>query len=202
VSQLTLLVLVALTAQIVLPAETYAQAASGTQTIFSVSKNVSGLPNGPLFWRLETFSKIEEAEAAAGPLGLVAEGDGHVWLFTVVPEGAPCSGGTSVAEVGPLPVPPAAEYELRVTQNVVPTAEAGMPHMHPGPESVYVETGEVIERTASGDRILTAGEASAGQPAGTAMQLENSGGRRAILLFVLDAAQPFSTPATLTGSGV
>jgi hypothetical protein len=110
VHRLTLLAFVPLLVPIVLPVQTYAQAASGTQTIFSVSKQVSDLPAGPLFWRLETFSTLEEAQAAAGPLGLLAEGDGEVWVFTLGVEGDPPSGGTVVAEIGPLPVPPAAEF--------------------------------------------------------------------------------------------
>ena len=68
-------------------------------------KQVVELPAGPLFWRIETFSNgflgsghdqygnpvasaFAQAQAAAGPWGLVAESADKVWLFTLGPAGA------------------------------------------------------------------------------------------------------------------
>ncbi len=54
-------------------------------------KRVTHLPDGPLVWRLETFPTLAAARAAEGPLGLVAESTGQVWLFTLGPAGG-CGG--------------------------------------------------------------------------------------------------------------
>ena len=45
-------------------------------------KKIEKLPAGPLFWRIENFSTLGDAQAAAGPTGLAAELASKVWLFT------------------------------------------------------------------------------------------------------------------------
>ena len=55
-------------------------------------RKVAELPAGPLFWRIENFSTLAQAQAAAGPWALVAESAGKVWLFTLGPAGG-SSGG-------------------------------------------------------------------------------------------------------------
>jgi hypothetical protein len=66
-------------------------------------KKVSQLPDGPLFWRVDNFSSLADAQAAAGPTGLPAEVAGKVWLFTLGPKGGSSPGGSMVAEIGPVP---------------------------------------------------------------------------------------------------
>jgi len=44
-------------------------------------KKVQQLPPGPLFWRIDNFPTLAQAQAAAGPTGLAAEVAGKVWLF-------------------------------------------------------------------------------------------------------------------------
>jgi len=48
-----------------------------------VEKKVTELPQGDLFWRIDTFDTKEQAQQAAGPLGLVAEYDvpEQAWYF-------------------------------------------------------------------------------------------------------------------------
>ena len=41
-------------------------------------KKVAELPAGSLFWRIENFTALDKAQAAAGPLSLVAESAGKV----------------------------------------------------------------------------------------------------------------------------
>jgi hypothetical protein len=72
-------------------------------------KKVTELPSGLLFWRLENFPTLVQAQAAAGHTGL-AESGGNVWLFTFGPAGGSSAGGTKVAEVGPLPTVVATQY--------------------------------------------------------------------------------------------
>jgi len=63
-------------------------AGAGTLVVKSmVEKKVDKLPPGPLFWRVETFATLAQAQAAAGPLGLAAESNGKAWLFTLGPAG-------------------------------------------------------------------------------------------------------------------
>jgi hypothetical protein len=50
-------------------------------------KKVEELPAEPLFWRIENFAALPQAQAAAGPWSLVAESAGKVWLFTLGPAG-------------------------------------------------------------------------------------------------------------------
>ena len=61
-------------------------------------KKVQQLPSGPLFWRIDNFPTLAQAQAAAGPTGLAAEVAGKVWLFTLGPKGGSSPGGSKVAE--------------------------------------------------------------------------------------------------------
>jgi hypothetical protein len=63
-------------------------------------KRVTELSPGDLFWRIDTFESKDQARAAAGSLGLVAEYDGKVRLFTLGRAGEGGKGGTKVAEIG------------------------------------------------------------------------------------------------------
>src|SRR5215212_7909801 len=49
-----------------------------------------------------TYIGTAAMPASAGPTGLVVETGGKVWLFTLGPAGNASSGGTKVAEIGPL----------------------------------------------------------------------------------------------------
>jgi hypothetical protein len=55
-------------------------------------KKVTELPSGPLFWRLENFPTLVQAQAAAGHTGLAVESGGKVWLFKLGPRGWVISG--------------------------------------------------------------------------------------------------------------
>ena len=93
-----------------------------------VEKKVTELPPGDLFWHINTFDTKEQAQAAAGPLGLVAEDNGKVWLFTLGLAGEGAKGGTKVAEIGPLPRITAQEYLLRVNEAGGPKGSATAAH--------------------------------------------------------------------------
>src|SRR5690242_11873240 len=62
-------------------------------------KKVGELPRGDLFWRIETFGTLEQANAVAGPWSLVAESAGKVWLFTLGSPSSVSGKGTKVAEI-------------------------------------------------------------------------------------------------------
>ena len=169
-----------------------------------VEKRVSQVPPSPLFYRLDTFPSLEAAEAAAGPYGLAGQtSDGRAWLFTLGPSGASSPGGTTVAEVGPLSAPPASEYLLRVQENITPPGRTGDVHTHPGAEGWFVLNGEQTIRTPAGMTRTVAGQAAVGPSGGTPLQLmaNESVERHALSLFVLDAAQPMTSPAEFPPAG-
>jgi hypothetical protein len=163
-------------------------------------KKIAKLPPGPLFWRVESFATKAEADRAAGPLSLSAEAAGKAWLFTLGPAGAAASsGGTKVAEVGPLPAVEAPEYLLRINYATGVPGSTTPVHTHPGSEAFYVLAGEQSIRGPQG-----VARAKPGQPViggggdSMPMQVSSSGTAdlQALVMFVVDATKPFSSPAT------
>lgn len=180
---------------LVCPPGTWAQEALVVRSL--AEKRVAQLPTGPLFWRVETFPTLAAAQAASGPTGLVAESAGQIWLLTLSPRGGASPGGTRVAEVGPLPVVEATEYLLRINEAAGPPGSVTPVHIHPGSEAFYVLTGEQSIRTPTGTIRVAAGRPEAGPGGGTPLQVSSTGATDllALVMFVVDAAQPFSSPA-------
>ena len=162
-------------------------------------KKVAELPAGELFWRIENFPSGEQARAAAGEWALVTEAAGKVWLFTLGASGGATPGGARVAEVGPIPRIVALQYLLRINEASGPPGSVTPVHSHPGSEAFFVLTGEQSIRGAHGTMVVRAGRPEAGHGADMAMQVSSSGTTdlRSLVMFVVDAAKPFSSPATL-----
>ena len=160
-------------------------------------KKVAELPAGPLFWRLENFSTLAQAQAAAGTWALVAETAGKVWLFTLGPSGGSSAGGTKVAEVGPIPQVVATQYLLRINEASGPPGSITPAHSHPGSEAFYVLAGETSSHTPDGVKRVGAGQGGTGHGANTPMQVSSSGSTElhSLVMFVVDATKPFSSPA-------
>lgn len=165
-------------------------------------KRVTQLPAGPLFWRVETFPTLAAAQAAAGPTAVVAESAGRIWLFTLGPGGGSSPGGIRVAEVGPLPVVQATQYLLRINEASGAPGSVTTVHSHPGSEAFYVLAGELSLRTSAGTSRVAAGRTETGPGGGTPLQVSSTGAADllALVMFVVDADQPFSSPATLPTS--
>lgn len=162
-----------------------------------IEKKVTELPPGDLFWRIDNFDTKEQAQEAAGPMGLVAEYDGKVWLFTLGQAGEVSKGGKKVAEIGPIPRFSATEYLLRINEAGGPVGSSTPVHTHPGSEAFYVVAGELSQKTPHGVALVAAGQSMVGHGADTPMQVSNtgSGDLRELALFVVDANRPFSSPA-------
>ena len=160
-------------------------------------KKVPELPAGTLFWRLENFTALAQAQAAAGPWGLVAESAGKVWLFTLGPAGGSSAGGTNVAEVGPIPRIVAPQYLLRINEASGPPGSVTPVHTHPGSEAFYVLAGEQSIRSPHGVMRVKVGQPEAGHGADMPMQVSSSGSTdlHSLVMFVVDATKPFSSPA-------
>jgi quercetin dioxygenase-like cupin family protein len=190
-----------------------AVAADGVYVVQAVAeKRVKQLPDGPLYWRIESFPTLAQAQAAIGPdrwnpntvtydgaTALAAEVAGKDWLFTLGPKGGSTPGGTEVAEIGPVPPITAPEYLLRINYGSGPPGAKTPQHSHPGSEAFYVISGQLGQRTPQGVRHVDAGHTMNGHPAGMSMEVFNSGTTdlTALIMFVVDATKPFSSPAQL-----
>ena len=162
-------------------------------------KKITQLPPGPLFWRIDNFPTLAEAQAVAGPTGLAAEVSGKVWLFTLGPKGGSSPGGSKVAEIGPVPPISAPEYLLRINSAGGPPGVKTPVHTHPGSETFYVLTGELSQKTPHGVSHVAAGQSMSGHGPGMPMEVSSSGPSdlRALVMFVMDATKPFSSPAAM-----
>jgi hypothetical protein len=162
-------------------------------------RKIPQLPPGPLFWRIDTFPTLAQAQAAAGPAALAAEAAGKVWLFTLGPQGASSPGGIEVAEIGPVPPISASEYLLRVNLTGGPPGVKTPVHTHPGSESFYVLTGELSQKSPHGMSHVPAGQFMPGHGPGMPMEVSSTGtgDLTALVMFVTDANKPFSSPATM-----
>ena len=162
-------------------------------------KKVSTLPTGDLFWRVENFPALDQARSAASEWALVAESAGKVWLFTLGPAGGSSPGGAKLADVGPIPRIAAAEYLLRINEASGPPGAVTPVHSHPGSEAFFVLAGEQSIRGAHGTMVVKAGQPEAGHGPAMPMQVSSSGATNlhSLVMFVVDAGKPFSSPATL-----
>jgi len=160
-------------------------------------RRVADLPAGELFWRIETFATLAQAQAAAGPWGLAAESGGKEWLFTLGPADGSSAGGTEVAEVGPIQRIAASQYLLRINEASGSPGSITSVHTHPGSEAFYVLSGEQDIRTPQGVVRVESGQSQAGSGSDTPMQVSSGGSRElhALVMFVVDAGRPFSSPA-------
>lgn len=164
-----------------------------------VEKKLQQLPAGPLFWRLENFPALAQAQAAAGPTGLAAEVGGKVWLFTLGPKGQSSAGGSKVAEVGPVPPVTAPEYLLRINHIFGPPGSKTPVHTHPGAEAFYVLSGRLGQRTPQGVMHAEASQFMTGHGPDTPMEVFSAGTTDLdqLVMFVVDATKPFSSPAKM-----
>lgn len=161
-------------------------------------KKVQALPAGTLFWQVESFAALTQAQAAAGPTGLAVESGGKAWLFRLGPKGmGPSDGGKHMAEVGPVPQVAANEFLLRINEASGPAGSITPVHTHPGSEAFYVLAGEQSIRTPHGVMRVKAGQTETGHGADVPMQVSSSGTTdlHALVMFVVDATKPFSSPA-------
>ena len=161
-------------------------------------KIVEKLPAGPLYWRVESFPTPEAAKASEGPWSLAAKAWGGAWLITLGHQGDTTHGGRKVAEVGPIPPSPSTNrLLLRVNRAGGPPGSKTPVHTHPGSEAFFVLKGQLTQRTPHGLSRVEAGNVMNGHEPGMVMQLESTGSEQLeqLVMFVVDAEKPFSTPA-------
>ena len=160
-------------------------------------KKVKELPAGPLYWQIENFATLAQAQAAASPTSLVTEITGKVWLCTLGSKDAPTHGGNKVADIGPVPPITAPEYLLRLNNSGGPPGATTPVHTHPGSETFYVISGRLSQRSSHGIAYVEAGQSMPGHGPGMPMAIISDGATdlNAIVMFFADATKPFSSPA-------
>ena len=179
------------------------QAIAGAHEPLSIKplaeKKVTELPAGKLTWTIETFDSVALADAAAGPWSLTVQSAGKVWLFSLGNGDRPPSSGTKVAEVGPIPRFSAKTYLLRINDASGPPGSATPIHSHPGSEAFFVLSGEQSIRSSTKVMKVAEGHTEPGQGAENAMEVSSTGTTdlHALVMFVVDADKPFSSPAKL-----
>jgi quercetin dioxygenase-like cupin family protein len=161
-------------------------------TCSTANQKLGRLPQGPIFWHLDTYSTRALAEAAKGPRGSVVESLGKIWLFTIAEAGWHPSGGERVAEIGPLLVTPDTEYTAVYLESIFDPGMTAPVHTHSGPEAFYTLTGEscleipdgVLRERGDGHTIIV--------PGGPPMLLTATGTvrRRGVVLILHDSSQP------------
>ena len=152
------------------------------------------LPETPLFWHLHQFPTRRAAEIARGSRSTVVEAFQQIWLLTIAERGWQPSGGRRIAEIGPLPLPPAADFTAMYAEATFAPGGSVAPHRHSGPEVWYTLTGEQCLETPTGKLVARAHESTI-IPAGSPMALLTLGTelRRALFLILHDSSQPAST---------
>jgi hypothetical protein len=191
----TVLVLLSLAGSALVPSTATAQGKFVVEPVAEIK--VKQLPPGPLFWRIENFETLAAAKAAAGPTAIAAEVAGKVWLFTLGPKDGSSPGAKKVAEIGPVPPVAAPEYLLRINRAAGPPGAKTPVHTHPGSEAFYVVSGKLGQRTPHGVSYAEAGTVMNGHGADTPMEVFSAGTSdlEQLVMFLVDAARPFSSPA-------
>jgi hypothetical protein len=157
-----------------------------------VEAQVGVLPQGPVFWQLNTYPTRAAAEAAKRPHDTVLESLDKVWLLSLREKGYRPAGGLAVAEIGPLGVNPSAAYTAQYMEAVFPPGYETRPRTHPGPEAWYHEAGEVCLETPNGKASGHVGDGGFIVPGGLPMRLSVTGTveRRSLVLILGETGKP------------
>ena len=96
----------------------------------------------------------------------------------------------------------APQYLLRINEASGAPGSVTSVHSHPGSEAFYVLAGELSLRTPAGISRVATSQTETGPGGGTPLQVSSTGTTDllALVMFVVDADQPFSSPAQLPSS--
>jgi quercetin dioxygenase-like cupin family protein len=122
------------------------------------NRPLSGTLARTVYWHIDRFKSLDDAKKAAGPNGVAAEAHGNVWLMTVEGKTKDHHGGRHVALIGPLILPAAESYTMRVASSLLKHGASTPVHIHSGPEVWYIVRGEQCLETQNAARRLKAGQ--------------------------------------------
>lgn len=108
-----------------------------------------------VYWHIDRFNSLDDANRGAGPNGVATEAHGGVWLMTVEGRGKEHHGGRHVAWIGPFTLPAARDYTMNVRSSLLKQGASTPVHRHSGPEVFYIVVGEqCLETERTGHRIV------------------------------------------------
>ena len=108
-----------------------------------------------VYWHIDRFDSLETAMNAAGSDAVAVEAHGYFWLLTVEGRTEEHHGGRHIAWLGPLVLPKAERYSMRVQSTLLMRGSTTPVHTHSGPEVFYIVEGEqCIERPDGGQHLL------------------------------------------------
>jgi hypothetical protein len=150
-----------------------------------------------VYWHLRNYETVEAANAVKSRTGVVSAEDGKVWLSEFAAKDAAPKGGTPVAVMGPMKLPPAKSYTAVLSYAVMRPGDSSRIHTHAGPEAWYVIAGEQCLETPAGALRLKAGQGGGAVEADTPMMLHVTGTtiRHSFALVIHDASRPRGTPS-------
>lgn len=155
------------------------------------------LPQGPLYWHLDTFPDSASAEASRGPTGTVVDSHGKHWLFTIAGQNWRPRGGERVAMIGPLLVDRNVAYSAHYSETVISSGfqKDGAGHRHPGPEAWFILAGGQCLETPNGVMVGLAGQSMLA-PEGWPMAISSFGPdtRRAVFMVLHPSDQSYVMP--------
>jgi quercetin dioxygenase-like cupin family protein len=161
-------------------------------TILTNRRLVGLLPN-TVYWHIDRFESLEAAMKGAGPNSVAAEAHGGYWLMTVDGNSEDHYGGNHITSIGPLVMPIADSFSMRVQSSLLKPGATTPAHTHPGPEVIYIVDGEQCMQMPGAGMHLSPGESYV-VPGNTIHRgtVIGSKARRALALNLYDAAHPTS----------
>ena len=150
-----------------------------------------------VYWHLRNYESVDAANAAKSRTGVVTVEDGKVWLSEFGAKDAAPKGGTPVAVMGPMKLPPAKIYTAVLSYAVMRPGDSSRIHTHAGPEAWYVITGEQCLETPAGALRLKAGQGGGAVESDIPMMLHVTGTtiRHAFALVIHDESRPRGSPS-------
>ncbi|QDE41320.1 hypothetical protein FIV34_20035 [Luteibacter pinisoli] len=158
-------------------------------------QDIGALPNGPVYWHIETFPDEASALLAKEASGTVVMDFGKVWLFTIAPKDWTAKAGTHVATIGPLPVAKAEDFSAEYVHSFFAPGTSAPIHKHSGPEAFYAIDGDTCLEMPGGAQTGRGPGNTVVMPGGEPMLLMAIGKvpRRAFALVLHDSTLPATT---------
>jgi len=143
-----------------------------------------------VYWHIDAFESLEDAQRAAGPAGVAFSAHGQAWVAAVDADSGGHHAAGHRAVIGPITLQPGRPYMIQTMSAYFLPGQRTRVHTHAGPEAWYVIAGEQCLETPN--RLI---RARAGQgaivEAGDTMRLVATGDvpRRSLVLILYDAAR-------------
>lgn len=167
------------------------------------SRPLSGPVPKTVYWHIDRFHSLEDAKRVADRNSVAAEAHGGVWLMTVEAKTNHHHGGRHIALIGPLTLPVAESYTMRVQSSLLRQGASTPIHTHSGPEVFYIVSGEQCLETEKAGYRLKAGKAFVLAPDQIHRgRVQSADMRGALALILHDSKQPASHDLTESDSPV